>query len=289
MHLRYDVMDQLVEARDASDGSLLAIHTYDAEGRRTRVETEASSREIITAPALGGLEWTHAVIDSTNDELLAGYVLSTDGPLLRHDASGEKLYYLSDAVGTVIGLINEAGELLSCAVSSAAQEKSLAGCSMSFVIVGPSLDLSRAQLQHRLRPVQGLNLSLFVDREHHGVGRRIHVEPHDIHYFFGEVRIVADLESLDPVRLEIRSCPDLADLPFGDLGIFGHQKAIDAFLLESAAPAANGFGLRIELLGDGFGGHAVGAEQSDLGAKREAPRGLGCRGRLYPPFGLKTT
>ena len=112
MHLRYDVMDQLVEARDASDGSLLAIHTYDAEGRRTRVETEASSREIITAPALGGLEWTHAVIDSTNDELLAGYVLSPDGPLLRYDASGEKLYYLSDAVGTVIGLANEAGELV---------------------------------------------------------------------------------------------------------------------------------------------------------------------------------
>ena len=195
---------------------------------------------------------------------------------------------------------------------------------MTLVVVGSPFDLSGPQRQHGLRPVQGLDLSFLVDRKHHGVGWRIHVKADDIDDFLGEGRIVADLESLESVWFEIRRRPNLADLPLGNPGILGHQadapmrrffrnalgsevehllgdglvdlrgpsgplairKIVDPFFLEPASPAANGFGMDVELLGDGFGGHAIGAEQSDFGAKSDAPRCLGCSQQAFEDFSV---
>lgn len=68
------------------------------------------------------------------------------------------------------------------------------------VVVRSAFDLPWAQRQHGLGAVEGLDLSLLVDREHHRIGRWVHVEPHDIYDFLGELRIIADLEGLEPVR-----------------------------------------------------------------------------------------
>ena len=48
---------------------------------------------------------------------------------------------------------------------------------MAFVVVGSPLGDARRQRQQRLRAVQRLNLTLLVDAQHHGLGRRIQYSP----------------------------------------------------------------------------------------------------------------
>ncbi|KQU03490.1 hypothetical protein ASG60_16630 [Methylobacterium sp. Leaf469] len=52
--------------------------------------------------------------------------------------------------------------------------------------------------------LQGLDPALFVDGQHHGVGRRIHIKAHDLLDFLGEGRIVR----ADPMRLQAMLLPD---------------------------------------------------------------------------------
>ena len=48
------------------------------------------------------------------------------------------------------------------------------GCgAMANVVVGHSFDVSKSHGQHRLGPVEGLNLALLIDREHNRVVRRV--------------------------------------------------------------------------------------------------------------------
>ena len=60
-----------------------------------------------------------------------------------------------------------------------------------------------AQRQNGLRPVQCLNLGLLVDAQDDGIGRRIHVETDDVVDLVLGVGISAELERLDPMRLEV--------------------------------------------------------------------------------------
>ena len=64
----------------------------------------------------------------------------------------------------------------------------------------------------------------FLDkRQHHGVVWRAQIEPNYVNDLLGKVRIVADLECLLSVRIEVRCSPDLPDLPSGDLRVPGLQ------------------------------------------------------------------
>ena len=58
-----------------------------------------------------------------------------------------------------------------------------------FVVVGAAFQLSRTHWQHRLRTVQRLNLTLFINAKNHSVLRWIHVQTHDVAYFLNELWI----------------------------------------------------------------------------------------------------
>ncbi|WP_409268535.1 hypothetical protein [Pseudomonas sp. KCJK9044] len=94
---------------------------------------------------------------------------------------------------------------------------------MALVIMGAPLNLPRSKLQHRLSTIQRLDLAFLVNRERHGIVRRAQVEPDHIYDLLGEVRVVADLEGLQSVRLEIGRSPDLTVLPGGNARVLGHQ------------------------------------------------------------------
>ena len=64
--------------------------------------------------------------------------------------------------------------------------------------------------QPGLRAIQRLDLALLVDREHHRPLRRRNIQPDHVLQLLDEVRILRELERLDPVRLQAVSLPDPA-------------------------------------------------------------------------------
>ena len=90
-------------------------------------------------------------------------------------------------------------------------------------VVGAARDLSGPQREHRMGPVERLDLRLLVDREHQRVVGRVEVEPDDVDDFLGELRIPTELEGLEPMRLEVGGLPDLPHLPLRDAGVARHQ------------------------------------------------------------------
>jgi hypothetical protein len=59
---------------------------------------------------------------------------------------------------------------------------------MPLIIVGHGAGLAGFERQAGLGAVERLDLRLLVDREHHGVGRRVHVEADDILDLLGQGR-----------------------------------------------------------------------------------------------------
>ena len=76
---------------------------------------------------------------------------------------------------------------------------------MPFIIVGAPFGLTGPHRQQRRGAIQRLNLRLLVDREHHGVLRRVHVQPDDIAYFGHQQRIGRQLEALAAMRLQSKA------------------------------------------------------------------------------------
>ena len=72
-----------------------------------------------------------------------------------------------------------------------------AGRAVALVVMGVALGLARAQRQHRLGAVEGLDLGLLVDAEHDRPVGRVEVEAHDIADLGLEGRVGAELEGLD--------------------------------------------------------------------------------------------
>ena len=70
------------------------------------------------------------------------------------------------------------------------------------VVVGVALRVAQIHGQFRLGPVQGLDLRLLVDAEHHRVIRRIEVKSRDITDFLDEEGIGGELEGLGQVGLD---------------------------------------------------------------------------------------
>ena len=64
------------------------------------------------------------------------------------------------------------------------------------------------QRQHRRGPVQGLDLGLLVNADHHRVIRGCQIQTHDVANLGFQVRVGAELERLDPVRLDLPLTPD---------------------------------------------------------------------------------
>ncbi|NET90605.1 MAG: RHS repeat-associated core domain-containing protein [Kamptonema sp. SIO1D9] len=102
--LSYNANDQLEKVTDAA-GNTVVEYTYDSQGRRIEVD----DRDFVIAPMVGtGLDSPHLVTDGTG-EVVSRYVYAGAMPLMRLDENGTPVYYLADAMGSVIGLADNEG------------------------------------------------------------------------------------------------------------------------------------------------------------------------------------
>src|SRR5271154_1261729 len=73
--------------------------------------------------------------------------------------------------------------------------------------------------------IKGLNLALFVDRQHYGVCGRIDIEADDVAQFVDEARVVGQLELAYPMRLQTMGAPDALDRAYAEPRRLRHQDA----------------------------------------------------------------
>jgi len=107
LHFAYSSRDELLAVTDGA-GQTLASFTYDALGRRVAAQDGSVGRRMLVAPGPAeNLEHTHLITDPTG-ALLAGFVYAGNLPLMRFGPAGP-VYYLEDAMGSVIGLADENG------------------------------------------------------------------------------------------------------------------------------------------------------------------------------------
>lgn len=82
------------------------------------------------------------------------------------------------------------------------------GCRpVALVVVRHGLRATLVYRQALWGAVEGLNLGLLVDAENEYLFGRVEVQAHNIHGLLDELRIIAELESLDQVRLKTTGFP----------------------------------------------------------------------------------
>lgn len=91
------------------------------------------------------------------------------------------------------------------------------------IVMSYSHNITQSHGQNRLRPVQGLNLTFFVDTEDQGVLRRGQVQPDDIPDLLYEKGIEEDFEMPLSMRLQAKGLPDPLDGRCRHGGFLGHR------------------------------------------------------------------
>jgi RHS repeat-associated protein len=103
--LGYDTKDAL---RSVSDGSRTLRYNHDAQGRRVAASDGTTSRQFLVAPVLGsGLDSVHL---ATGGGATSTFVWAGPQPLARIDGAAVR-YFLTDGIGSVIGLVDSAGQV----------------------------------------------------------------------------------------------------------------------------------------------------------------------------------
>lgn len=82
------------------------------------------------------------------------------------------------------------------------------GRAMPFVVVSHGARPAPDHRQRWLGPIERLYLGFLVETESSRPGRRVQIEPDHINQLLLEVRVVGDLEGVDPPRLEPVLAPD---------------------------------------------------------------------------------
>lgn len=82
---------------------------------------------------------------------------------------------------------------------------------MPLVVVGHGRTPAALHRQPQLGAVEGLDLALLVHGQHQGSLGRVDVEPDDVADLLDELRVVRELEGLNPVRLQAVPAPDAMD------------------------------------------------------------------------------
>lgn len=80
--------------------------------------------------------------------------------------------------------------------------------SVADVVVRLARRYTRAKRKNRCCSLQGLHAAFLIDAQNDRVRRRIHVKPNDITQLFDKFRIVAELEALHAVRLQVVGAQD---------------------------------------------------------------------------------
>ncbi len=107
-NLEYNSADLITRITDA-EGNVIVEYEYDSSGRRVGATDSTASRDYLVAPmGNSDLESPHLVTDE-NGNLISAYIYGGAMPLMRLDGSGNPVYYLTDAVGSVIGLADVSG------------------------------------------------------------------------------------------------------------------------------------------------------------------------------------
>src|SRR3954463_5577963 len=113
--------------------------------------------------------------------------------------------------------IEEADELLMPVALHAASEQGAVedikggeqgGGAVALVIMGHGAGAALLQRQAGLGPVEGLDLALLVDRQHHGMSRRVDVEPDNVTQLRHELGVGGELKAADAMRLKAVRLPD---------------------------------------------------------------------------------
>ena len=95
-------------------------------------------------------------------------------------------------------------------------------CSVALVVMGHRAGAAFLHRQAGLGAVEGLDLRLHRPRARWH-GRRIDIEPDNIAQLVDELRVVGELELLDPVRLQTMRAPDALDGAWADTDYFRHH------------------------------------------------------------------
>ena len=153
--------------------------------------------------------------------MLVGGVVVEDNV---HDLSGRHLRLdgveEADKLLVTMALHASADDLAFEDIESGEQRR----CAMSFVVVGHRAGAALLHRQAGLRAVERLDLRLFVDREDDGMGGRIDIKPDHVAQLVDELRVVGELELLNPVWLETMRVPDALNGTRANADGFRHHR-----------------------------------------------------------------
>jgi hypothetical protein len=125
----------------------------------------------------------------------------------------------ADELLVTMALHTSANDLAFEHVESSKQRR----CAVALIVMGHSAGPALLHGQAGLGSVEGLDLRLFVDRKHDGMGGRVDVEPHNIAQLVDELRIGGELKLPDPVRLKAMRAPDSLHRTCADTDGFRHH------------------------------------------------------------------
>jgi RHS repeat-associated protein len=108
--LDHDVFDHITQV---SVNGTNTQYRYDAQGNRIGEVSANGTKNYLVAPNLGnGLYSTDLVTDGSGN-VVSDYVYCGSGIIARLDANGNPIYYLTDSMGSVIGLVDSQGNRIS--------------------------------------------------------------------------------------------------------------------------------------------------------------------------------
>ena len=112
LEITYDADDHVIVAEDAAT-NIRREYDFDAEDRRVArrrlvAGALAASLSLVTAPGLASnLESPHAEVDAATGVAQTGYIYEGEHAHAAYDsATGDERYYLRDAMGSVIAIVN---------------------------------------------------------------------------------------------------------------------------------------------------------------------------------------
>ncbi|MCL4789108.1 MAG: hypothetical protein KJ070_20325 [Verrucomicrobia bacterium] len=111
-NLGYNTTDQMTAATNSTDGTWVT-YAHDASGRRTFSTNNATVvRKFLVAPTPGTDLESPQLIANAGGTVQQCYVYLGDEPIARFDSGGNPIYYLEDAMGSVVALANDGQEVL---------------------------------------------------------------------------------------------------------------------------------------------------------------------------------